>query len=284
MIIPSRYFAGGKGLDSFRDEMLNDRHITQMVDFINAKDCFPQNSVGGGVNYFLWERDRESDCKITTVLGTSRVTATRPLNEFPVFVRHNQAVAIIHRVKEVCSRTLSELVSSRNPFGYPTSYRGNEQPQSENDLRLHSSKGISFVGADTITKGDQFLGKWKVMLSRIIYEHACEPDKEGMMRVLSKIEVLGPSEVCTDSYLVFGPFDSEDEANNLSKYLKTKFVRFLIAQTLSSINLSKDKFQFVPVVDFSRSFSDCDLYQMFNLEDSEINYVESFIHEMHDGE
>ena len=284
MIIPSRYFAGGKGLDSFRDEMLNDRHITQMVDFINAKDCFPQNSVGGGVNYFLWERDRESDCKITTVLGTSRVTATRPLNEFPVFVRHNQAVAIIHRVKEVCSRTLSELVSSRNPFGYPTSYRGNEQPQSENDLRLHSSKGISFVGADTITKGDQFLGKWKVMLSRIIYEHACEPDKEGMMRVLSKIEVLGPSEVCTDSYLVFGPFDSEDEANNLSKYLKTKFVRFLIAQTLSSINLSKDKFQFVPVVDFSRSFSDCDLYQMFNHEDSEINYVESFIHEIHDGE
>lgn len=118
------------------------------------------------------------------------------------------------------------------------------------------------------------------MISRIIYEHACEPDKEGKMRVLSKVELLKPQEVCTDSYLVVGKYDTEAEAKNLQSYLKTKFVRFLIAQTLSSINLSKDKFIFVPAVDMTRQWTDDELFARFDLNTKEIDYIESFMHDM----
>lgn len=280
MIIPSRYFAGGKGLNAFRDEMLNDRHVRKIVDYINAKDCFPQNSVGGGVNYFLWDRDHPGDCEITTVRGASHNLAIRALNEFPVFVRHNQAVSVIHKVNRLVSSSLADVVSSRNPFGYPTSYRGEDEAHSSSDLHLYSSKGTSYVGQATCEKGSQYLNKWKVMLSRIIYEHACEPDKDGKMRVLSKIEVLAPQDVCTDSYLVLGPFGTEAEANNLVKYLRTKFARFLIAQTLSSINLSKDKFQFVPMLDFGKEWSDDELNVRFGLSDEETSFIDSLIHEM----
>lgn len=283
MIIPSRYFAGGKGLTAFRDEMLHDRHTTKIVDYINAKDCFPQNSVGGGVNYFLWERDREDDCEVITIRGLSRTYAKRSLSEFPVFVRYNQAVSIIHRVQSISKRSLSELVSSRNPFGYPTSARGSDT-QRTGDLCLRSSQSSGFVGRDTLERGSEYLGKWKVMTSRIIYEHACEPDKDGRMRVLSKVEVLGPNDVCTDSYLVFGPFETEEEAENLKHYLRTKFVRVLIAQALSSINLSRDKFQFVPLVEFNERLTDDDLYARFLLTEDEIDFVESFIHSMPDDE
>lgn len=282
MIIPSRYFAGGKGLNQFREEMLSDRHLTKMVDFINAKDCFPQNSVGGGVNYFLWERDRESDCEITTVLGATQTTAKRSLSEFPVFVRHNQAVSVIHKIEKMVSVSLSDLVSSRNPFGYPTSYRGEASRGSDDDLVLVSSKGRSFVKASSLEKGHELAGKYNVMVSRIIFEHACEPDKEGKMRVLSKIERLDPGEVCTDSYLVIGSFESAKEADNLIAYLKTKFCRYLIAQTLSSINLSKDKFLFVPQISLTEKPSDQELFNFFGLEQGEIEFINSFIHEMQD--
>lgn len=278
MIIPSRWFAGGKGLTAFRQEMLSDSHITKIVDFINAKDCFPQNSVGGGVNYFLWERDREALCEMTTVRGIHRSTAMRKLDEFPVFVRYNEAISVIHKIQSQTSTFLDSKISSRNPFGYPTSYRGDEQPAGK--LALHSSKGLSYVEPHTLEKGEQYLDCYKIMLSRIIYEHACEPDKEGKMRVLSKIEVLGPKEVCTDSYLLIGPIDSEEHACSLQAYLKTKLVRFLVAQTLSSINLSKDKFCFVPLPDLSEIPTDCALYSKYGLTSEEIEFIESFIHEM----
>ena len=100
------------------------------------------------------------------------------------------------------------------------------------------------------------------------------------MRVLSKIEVLGPKEVCTDSYLLIGPIDSEEHACSLQAYLKTKLVRFLVAQTLSSINLSKDKFCFVPLPDLSEIPTDCALYSKYGLTSEEIEFIESFIHEM----
>ncbi|NLH90993.1 MAG: restriction endonuclease [Atopobium sp.] len=277
MITPSRWFSGGKGLTSFRKDMLSDRRIRKMVDFINAKDCFPQNSVGGGVNYFLWDRDHEGDCEITTVMGQKRDTMTRPLDEFPSFVRYNQAVSIIHKVSDAGMPTFDSLVSSRNPFGLPTSTRGHEKDQ-KGDLVLVSSKGRSFIARQDVDANDA-IDKYKVMISRITYEHAGEPDKEGKLRVLSKIEVLAPGEVCTDSYLMIGPFDNEPVAQNAVRYLRTKFARFLISQTLSSINLNKDKFCFVPQVDLSgEPPSNESLYRMFGLTDEESAIVESLIH------
>lgn len=276
MITPSRWFAGGKGLNTFRKTMLGDRRIRKMVDFINAKDCFPQNSVGGGVNYFLWDRDYEGDCELTTVRGQSRDTMVRSLDEFPTFVRYNQAVSVIHKVLNAKLPMLDDLVSSRNPFGLPTSTRGHQEKR-DGDLVLISSKGKSYISRKDV-EPNAAIDQYKVMISRITYEHAGEPDKEGKLRVLSKIEVLEPGVVCTDSYLMVGPFGTLDEANNAMLYLRTKFARFLISQTLSSINLNKDKFCFVPQIDLSTEPNDSALFAEFGLDDDEVEFITSLMH------
>ena len=276
MITPSRWFAGGKGLNAFRQTMLGDRRIRRMVDFINAKDCFPQNSVGGGVNYFLWDRDHQGDCELTTVLGQNRDTMVRPLNEFPTFVRYNKAVSIIHKVMDKQQSTYEKLVSSRNPFGLPTSTRGHQRKQS-GDLVLISSKGRSYIARKDV-EPNEAIDRYKVMISRITYEHAGEPDKEGKLRVLSKIEVLEPGTVCTDSYLMVGPFDSATEVENAVVYLRTRFARFLISQTLSSINLNKDKFCFVPQIDLTVAPTDEDLFERYGLDQEEIEFVTGLMH------
>lgn len=285
MIVPSRYFAGGKGLDSFREKMLSDKHLVRIVDFINAKDCFPQNSISGGVNYFLWDRDNEGDCEFTTVLGSQRETQMRKLDEFPTFVRYNSAVEIIHKVRSAGFVPLSSIVSSRNPFGIPTSARGEETPK-KGYLKLISSKGIGYVPTGDVIKGQELVDTYKVMVSRITYEHAGEPDKEGKLKVLSRVEILSPGEVCTDSYLLVGDFSTYDEAANLMNYLKTKFARFLVSQTLSAINLSKDKFGFIPMMDFKKAISEEELYRKYDLSKENVDFISSLIHnfDMNGGE
>ena len=278
MIIPSRWFTDGKGLDKFREEMLKDKKIKKIVDFLNSKDCFPSNSIGGGVNYFLWKRNYNGLCDFSTVIGHKSTTIKRDLNEFPFFIRQNNAVNIIHKViNHKLFNPLSNIVSSRNPFGIPTSARG--QNIKTNCLKLIHSKGEGFVSSDDVTKNFEYIDKYKVMVSRIIFEHACEPDKNGMYRILSKILVLKPKEVCTDSYLIIGAFDSYDEAYNLSQYLKSKFARFLILQTLASINLSRDKFNFIPLIPFDKQFSEEDIYKTFNISQNDIEYINSLIYD-----
>lgn len=278
MIVPSRWFAGGKGLDEFRRSMLNDRHLVKIVDYINAKDCFPQNSVSGGVNYFLWDRDHEKDCEFTNIIGDQKNTRIRKLNEFPTFVRYNDAVKIIHKIMAKDFSSLSEIVSSRNPFGIPTSARGISEKK-DGMLKLITSKGIGYISPDEVVAGSDKIDKYKVLVSRITYEHAGEPDKDGMFRVLSKIQVLKKKEVCTDSYLIIGAFNTLDEANNLAEYLKSKFARFLISQTLTSINLSKDKFSLIPMQDFSKPIDTTELYQKYELTQENIEFIDRLVHE-----
>lgn len=278
MITPSRWLAGGKGLDAFRKEMLNDRRMKKMVDYINAKDCFPQNSVGGGVNYFLWARDYSGDCEVTTVLAGQEDTKVRALNEFPTFVRHNKAVSVVHKVLNDRPKTVDTVVSSRNPFGLPTSERGHEV-KGKDDLVLVSSKGRSYISRSDVENNGS-VDAYKVLVSRITYEHAGEPDKEGKLRVLSRVELLEPGEVCTDSYLTVGPFGRRDEAEGMIQYLKSKFARFLLSQTLSSINLSKDKFCFIPMPDLGEDISDEILCEKYGLDEGEKEYLLSLIHSM----
>ena len=280
MITPSRWFAGGKGLDSFREEMLNDTRIRKIVDFINAKDCFPQNSISGGVNYFLWDRDYNGECDFTTVLNGLEDTESRYLGEFSVFVRYNKAVDVLRKVN--FENNIVEILSSRNPFGLSTAVRGEEKYFS-GAIKVISSKGEGFIHKSEVLSNNHLIDKYKVMISRITYEHAGEPDKDGTVRVLSKAEILSPNEVCTDSYIVGGNFSTYQEAENLISYLKCKFTRFLILQTLSSINLSKERFCFVPLQDFSKPWTDEELYAKYNLTQEEIDFIESMIKPMELG-
>lgn len=279
MIIPSRWFNGGKGLDKFRENMLNDAHLTHLIDYQNAKDCFSGVSLGGGVCYFLWERDRVADCEISNIVNGQRITATRKLNEFPVFIRYNASVDIIKKILSAGERNIVSMLSSRNPFGLSTNERGDSQ-NAINRLTLYSSQGVGYIDKNSISQGVDIIDKYKIMISRVTSEHAGEPDKLGMYKVIAKMEILSPGEICTDSYIIACPNDSHSIVTNFYQYLSTKFVRFLIMQSLSSINLSRESYTFVPVQDFSKLWTDRELYKKYNLTEDEIDFIESMIKPM----
>ena len=283
MIIPSRWFAGGIGLDSFRDMMIKDSHITRIVDYTNAKDCFPQNSISGGVCYFLWDRDNEAECKFTNIFNGEEDTEVRPLNEFPILVRYNRGVSIIHKVMAKKEKQLSELTSPLMPFGLSTNYRGESVKSKDYPLTLYASNGVSYISREEITKGNEFIETYKVLISKTAAEHAGEPGKDGGFRVIpSTIKVIGPGEVCTHSYFLIGNYQQYYEAENLLEYMKTRFVRFLMLMAMSSINLSKLVFAFIPVQDFTRKWDDKELYQKYAIGEEEIMFIESMIRPMED--
>lgn len=244
MIVPARWYAGGKGLDEFRKTMLEDKHITRLVDYVNAKDCFAGTSIGGGVCYFLWERDNEKDCEYTNIHDGKETSAVRDLNEYKVFVRYNEALSIIKKISAFGEKRVSEVIGTRNPFGLSSSVRGEET----GDLKIYSSRGVGFINQNEVRQGKDIIDKYKVMISKVTSEHAGEPDKNGMFAVVSTTKILQPKSVCTDSYLIAYTADAEIEAINFGKYICTKFFRFLLLQAVSSINLSKDKFVFIPLV------------------------------------
>jgi adenine-specific DNA methylase len=281
MIIPSRWFAGGMGLDSFRDSMMNDNHITKLVDFINAKDCFPQNSISGGVCYFKRERDECKPCEFESVNQNNRSVIRRMLNEFPVLVRYNEAVSIIHKINSFKEQKLHSIISPLMPFGLSTNFRGTTNRESNKDLLLYASDSETYVNSSLISKGRELIGKYKVLISKTSAEHAGEPGKDGKFRVLtSSMKVINPNEICTHSYFLIGNCEEKSEADNIYSYLCTKFVRFLVLQSMSSINLSKLVFSFVPLQDFSEPWTDEKLYKKYGLTEDEISFIESMIRPM----
>jgi len=276
MIIPSRWFAGGKGLDDFRESMLNDKRVVRIVDYVNAKDCFTGISLGGGVCYFLWDRDNPRKCEFTNIHDGKASTDFRNLSEFSVFVRYNEAISVIRKVLAKNEKMVSDVVGSRNPFGLSSSTRGKKE---KSEITLHSSAGIGYVAEHEVTQGKHLVKKYKVMISKVTSEHAGEPDKSGMFAVLSTIRVLKPQEVCTDSYLIAYESDDAILVENFAEYMCTKFFRFLLLQAVSSINLSKDKFQFVPMLDFTKTWTDEMLYEKYGLTQDEIEFIESMMKE-----
>lgn len=279
MIIPARWYTGGKGLDDFRDEMLADDRICELHDVVNSKDCFGGLSVSGGICYFLWDRDYHGKCKYSTTNTGNTSTAYRELNEFPIFVRYNEALDIIHKVRAKREDTLVTIMSSRNPFGIPTNARGIAK-KFDGAYKLISSEGEGYVRKSEIVSGQDVAKKYKVMITRIMREHAGEPDKNGQFSVLATVRVLTPMVVCTDTYIIGGDFKQRQCAENLAEYLRTKFVRFLLLQAAASINLSKSTYQFVPMQDFSKSWTDEELYKKYKLTKDEIAFIESMIRPM----
>lgn len=278
MIIPSRWFNGGKGLDDFRSSMLKDTCVSHIVDYADSKDCFPGGvDIPGGICYFLWEREYSGQCSVTNIMkGGEQITADRVLDEYPTFIRNNNAVSVVHKVVSKHEQMFNEIVSSRKPFGLES----NTKFDATGDVILRSSSGMGKIDKNRILVGYELLDKWKVIVSKVSFEHAGVPDKDGMMRVLSVVQILPPNFACTESYLVANTFDDEAMANNFASYLKTKFVRFLIMQMLASMNMSKASYSFVPVQDFSKPWTDEELYAKYGLTDEEIAFIESMIKPM----
>ncbi|MST60231.1 hypothetical protein [Parafannyhessea umbonata] len=195
-----------------------------------------------------------------------------------MLIRYNEAVDIIRKVQKLGEPTLDLLGTSLMPFGLSTKVRGDSSPKMDDDLILHSSAGESYFRRKDLPKGDELLSGYKVLMSKTGAEHAGEPDKDGQFRVLTKsMQVIGPNHICTHSYFLMGRFDTEDAANSLLSYLRTKFVRFLVLQMMTSINVSKAVFQFVPQQNWSKVWTDEELYSKYELSNDEINFIETMI-------
>jgi site-specific DNA-methyltransferase (adenine-specific) len=276
MIIPSRWFAGGKGLDEFRNNMLNDKSIKVLVDYWDSTDCFPGVDIAGGICYFLRDKDYKGDCEIINIHREKITKSKRPLNEFETLVRFGVAAEIIKKIKAYKENDMSQQVSSRKPFGLAT----NERPMKKGDLTLLWNGGTGPYDSSKIEVGKELIEKWKVITSKVSYDHGGQPDKEGKRRVLSKIEILPPKTICTETYIIAGSFDKRKDCENLVAYLKTKFVRFLVSQLSFSQDITKDRFSFVPIQDFSKEWTDEKLYKKYRLTEEEIAFIESMIRPM----
>lgn len=276
MIIPSRWFGGGKGLENFRKEMLNDGQIRKIVDFTNASDCFPGVDIAGGVCYFLWQNGSSGDCEVVNHIAGKTYTSMRKLNQFDTFIRYGTASKILEKVKNKSLRYLSDDVSSLRPFGLRTYIR----PEEKGDLTLFWSGGTGKYPSEKVTLGLDMVNKWKTITSIRSYDHGGLPDKDGYRRVLSRIDVLPPATICTETYIVIGSFDTEYEARLLYDYLKTKFARFLISLMSFSQDIAKKSYALVPKLDLTEQWTDAKLYKFFDLSEEEVQFIEVHIKEM----
>lgn len=283
MITPSRWMAGGMGLGAFREAMLQDRRIKQMVDYSLSTECFPGVDIAGGINYFLWDRDYDGNCEYTYIDGGSRETRSRQLNQYPIYVRNNLAIPIVEKVEAAGHESISTIMSSLGPFGLGTAERGIKKDNG-NCWKLLSSAGRSFVKREKVENGTEYISKWKVILGKATSAGAATADSSGMRKVIATLDILEPGAVCTFSYFIGGAFDTRDEAINCEGYLATKFARFLLLQGLTGININKEKFIFVPLQDFTRSWDDAALYRKYDLKDEEISLIESTIKPMTTGD
>jgi len=276
MIIPARWYAGGKGLDSFRMNMLNDKRIRILVDYVDASEVFPGVDIAGGVCYFLRERDNEGLCTVRNNHKGVVQETVRSLNEFETFIRNGNALSIINKVLAKKEKSMSRIVSSRKPFGLATT----ERPLKKGDITLVWTGGHGPYESSRIVVGKEIIGRFKVITSYVSHDHGGQPGPDGKRKVLSKIQILPPNTICTESYLVIGSFETEEEAVNLKGYLSTLLVRFLISQLALSQHVTKDRYLFVPTQDFTQAWNDEVLFKKYKLSDEEVEIIETNIKPM----
>lgn len=276
MIIPARWYSGGMGMNDFRAAMLSDNNLAKIVDFPKSRDCFPTVDIAGGICYFLRDDSHLGFCSITNQEGNASNSDNRSLNEFPIFIRNNVGVHIIRKLQ--LTDNLSKVVYPISPFGLPTNVEGIPE-YSPGMAVLISSKGRSYITPSRVNN-KPLMFQYKVMIGQLNPDRGGVSNTSNGSNVTTRVSVLKPNEVTTASYIILGGFDTENEAENYASYIRTKFVRFLVLQTLSSMHITQSNFQFVPVQDWSRPWSDEELYKKYHLSKDEIEYIESLIKPM----
>lgn len=275
MIIPSRWFTGGKGLVDFRQSMLSDRHIRKLVDYENFKDVFPGVDLAGGACYFLWDRDHEGACEVTNYGTEAYSVATRYLDEYETFIRQNLAVDIVKKVHSKCDSFLSDRVSSRKPFGLPTNY----PPQ---DIGVPcwfiQRIGRKYAAKKDVDDSRGYLNKWKLIAPKAPIAGQTDFTKPVGFYYEGNTKIAKPGECCTESFIVVGAFDTEAEVLSYRSYIFTKVVRFLLLQTVVSQDVTKKNYCFVPDLGkYEGEYSDEMLCKMWDITDEEWAYIDSRI-------
>lgn len=273
MIIPSRWFVGGKGLDLFRNQMLTNTHIKELHDYIRASDCFPGVEIKGGVCYFLWDKDYNGDCQINTYKDNTLLSKmTRPLLEenADTFIRYNEAISILRKVNNKSLKRFSSLVSSRNPFGFASNYSDFVLKSNDTVKIISMNQKENYVKISEVKKGFENLNCFKIFVAKAVGSGDMRTDKLNPF-------IVGPNTICTETYLSISPFSNQKEAENAITYIQTKFFHFMFGLKKITQNTTSKSYEFVPMQDFSKPWTDEELYKKYELTQDEINYIESSV-------
>jgi hypothetical protein len=292
MIIPARWFAGGMGLDEFRESMLSDDRTREIHDYLTASDVFSGIGLKGGVCYFLWNRDSRGQCRVTTRFKDWPVSiATRPLLEegADVFIRFNEGLSVLKKVAAVetgQSRSIllpenkrfDLLVSSIGAFGLESTFKGKDKKSLEDDLKVYRNGGVGFIARSKVEKEKAVFDKWKVFIGRAApgtgnrdtYPH----------RIISTPFIGEPGSISSWTYMYIGPFNSKKEAESVLSYLTCRLTRFLILLHKPSQDTTRKVYTFVPTQDWTRQWTDADLYKKYGLSEEEIAFIEKIVRPM----
>jgi site-specific DNA-methyltransferase (adenine-specific) len=291
MIIPARWFAGGKGLDEFREAMLADNRLRSIADYLSAADVFPGVGLKGGVCYFLWNRDHPGLCEVSTHFKDWPVsTATRPLmeNGADIFIRFNEGLSILKKVVSVEtgqseslllpeSKRFDRLVSSRKPFALETTFKGKTTKRAD-DVLIYQNGGTGYVARNAVPAGSELIDKYKIYVGRAApgtgnrdtYPH----------RILSTPFIGEPGSICSETYLCIGPFDTQAEAESALSYLSCRLTRLLILLHKPSQDTTRKVYTFVPTQAWTKQWTDEDLYAKYGISASEIEFIEKVVRPM----
>ena len=286
MVIPSRWFSGGRGLDEFREEMLKDPSLVRVVDFPDSTECFPGIDLSGGVCYFLWERDSPGECAVTTIVKGEPSTMARPLLEegAETFIRYNEAIPILRKIRKRKEKSFAELVSANDPFGFDVrvenSYRRVKPKinleKFQNAAALYYNgwrkNGVGYVDNSTIQKNSEWIGKHKIYIAKAYGERGSFP-----YLVLAKPFLGERNSCCTETYLLVGPFANKEVAKNVISYIETRFFRFLVLLIKNTQNGMKKVYSFVPSQDFQQEWTDEKLYEKYKLSKPEIAFIQKMV-------
>ena len=295
MIIPSRWFSGGRGLDEFRDEMLNDNRIRVIHDFTSSSDCFPGVEIKGGVCYFLWERDSRGICSVHEHNGAEVIISNRPLleNGAETFIRHNKAISILKKIQEKKEKSFGEILQGGRFFGFHTSVKWINKNQGtiqtadgKNtfpiqsfqskafNVKVYISHGICWIEKSSVLKNQEYIDQFKVIIPR-----SGNPGST----ILGKPKISEPNSCSSNTY-VLATFplakDQKNYADNIVSYLHSRFLRFLVYLKTSTQDIPPKAYSFVPIQDFSQAWTDEKLYKKYGLTDDEIAFIESMIRPM----
>jgi len=302
LIVPARWYAGGKGLDDFRKEMLDDKRIQKLFDYIDPKTCFENVDIKGGVCYFLWNKNYHGKCEIHshTFEGT-RKESRRFLREEgfgDIFIRDERMISILKKIVAEDGknyRRFSDLVSARKPYLFGTNFfdvseklkdeQVSEHRKRETDYKVFglfkTKRTVRYVPADyfldkkeePILPRREGADKFKIFVP---CNYGC-----GEVGEVPATPVLAtPGEICTETFLQISPCDTEEERDNVFSYLKTKFFRLLVGIRKQNQHGTQDVYSFVPVQDFSKPWTDAELYEKYALTKSEIEFIEKMIRPM----
>ncbi len=278
MIIPARWYSGGFGLDTFRDEMLRDNRIRHIVDYPEATDAFSGVQIKGGVCYFLWDRDNPGKVKVSTFKKDKIVSSEeRHLLEegAGTFIRYNEAIDILRKVKRFKEPTFEKLVSQQKPFGFSTTYKGKPKKTDKNDVIVYGSKGLGYTSLKDITSNINLVDKYKVLIPR-----AGSGSDKFPHQILGKPFVPPLHSASSETYVAIGPFNTKQEAENVRSYISTRFFRFLVMLMKPTQDALRKVYSLVPTQNFKMEWSDDKLYKKYGITKKEIGFIESLIRPM----